>query len=248
MGKFVMIKREILSLGGDEMKNILLVEDDQSLNRGISFKLKKEGYQVYSAYTLKEADELFSKHEFQLIVTDINLPDGTGFEFCERIREKSEVYLLMLTALDQEIDVVTGYDVGADDYVTKPFSLMILMSKINAVMRRVCQSPTSHVLRCEEIEFDYVKNELLKGGESLVLSKTEGKLLRYLMDHSRLIVTKEQMLEALWDIEGQFVDENTIAVNIRRLRQKVENDPSNPQYIKNVRGVGYTFAKRCLVK
>ena len=230
------------------MKTILLLEDDQSLNRGISFKLKKEGYTVYSAFTIAEGLQLFDEQEFQLIISDVGLPDGSGFDFCEMIRSKSDVYILMLTALDQEIDMVTGYEMGADDYVTKPFSLMVLMSKIQAAMRRVSQTSNEGMLSCETIQFDYVNNQLIKGGDSTILSKTEGKLLRYLMENAGQTVTKEQLLEALWDVDGQFVDENTLAVNIRRLRQKVEVDPSSPDYIKNLRGVGYTFAKRCLKK
>lgn len=231
------------------MKSILLLEDDQSLNRGISFKLKKEGYKVYSAFTIAEGLQLFEEHDIQLVISDVGLPDGSGFEFCERIRSKSDVYILMLTALDQEIDMVTGYEMGADDYVTKPFSLMVLMSKVQAAMRRVVsQTSTEGILSCETIQFDYVNNQLIKEGNSTVLSKTEGKLLRYLMENSGQTVTKEQLLEALWDVDGQFVDENTLAVNIRRLRQKVELDPSTPEYIKNLSGIGYTFAKRCLKK
>ncbi|WP_332525412.1 response regulator transcription factor [Terrisporobacter sp.] len=157
----------------------------------------------------------------------------------------------MLTALDQEIDVVTGYDVGADDYITKPFSLIILISKVNAFMKRISSSSSStadNIITCENLSFNYVDNKLVKEDEELLLTNNEAKLLKYIMDNSCQIVTKDQLINALWDIDGDFVDENTVAVNIRRLRQKVEEDPSNPQYIKNLRGVGYTFAKRCIKK
>lgn len=230
------------------MGNILLLEDDKSLNRGISFKLKKEGYKVYNAFNIKEAKDIFNNEDINLIISDIGLPDGEGFEFCEYIRSMSNVHMMMLTALDQEVDIVTGYEVGADDYITKPFSLIVLISKVNAIMKRVSKSGSENIITCEDLNFYYVDNKLERRGTETVLSKNEGKLLRYLMENSCQTVTKEQLIEALWDIDGNFVDENTVAVNIRRLRQKVENNPSSPEYIKNIRGIGYTFEKRCIKK
>lgn len=230
------------------MGNILLLEDDKSLNRGISFKLKKEGYKVHNAFNIKEAKDIFNNEDINLIISDIGLPDGDGFEFCEYIRSMSNVHMMMLTALDQEVDIVTGYEVGADDYITKPFSLIVLISKVNAIMKRVSKSGSENIITCEDLNFYYVDNKLERRGTETVLSKNEGKLLRYLMENSCQTVTKEQLIEALWDIDGNFVDENTVAVNIRRLRQKVENNPSSPEYIKNIRGIGYTFEKRCIKK
>ena len=213
------------------MGNILLLEDDKSLNRGISFKLKKEGYNVCTAFNIKEAKDVFENNKVDLIISDVGLPDGSGFDFCEEIRKISNVHIIMLTALDQEIDIVAGYDIGADDYITKPFSLIVLISKVNAFMRRIGNTIIENIIFCDKLKFDYVENKLTKDKEEILLSKNEGKLM-----------------EALWDIDGNFVDENTVAVNIRRLRQKVEDNPSEPEYIKNIRGVGYTFAKRCIKK
>ncbi|MEG2246679.1 MAG: response regulator transcription factor [Peptostreptococcaceae bacterium] len=230
------------------MGKILLLEDDKSLNRGISFKLKKEGYKVRNAFNIKQAKELFIENEIDLIISDIGLPDGDGFEFCEYIRTISNVHIIMLTALDQEVDIVTGYDVGADDYITKPFSLIILISKVNAIMRRIGNTESENLISCSDLSFNYVDGKITKGSNEIVLSKTEGKLLKYLMENSCQIVTKEQLINALWDIDGNFVDENTVAVNIRRLRQKVEENPSEPEFIKNIRGLGYTFEKRCIKK
>ncbi|MGL4911843.1 MAG: response regulator transcription factor [Romboutsia sp.] len=232
------------------MGEILLLEDDKSLNRGISFKLKKEGYNVHIAFNIKEAEEIFKNNHIDLIISDVGLPDGNGFDFCEETRRTSNVHIIMLTALDQEVDIVTGYEVGADDYITKPFSLMVLISKINAVMKRISSTSiaTKNIISCDKLEFNYVDNKLSKDSEELLLSKNEGRLLRYLMENSCQTVTKEQLIEALWDIDGNFVDENTVAVNIRRLRQKVEENPSSPEYIKNIRGIGYTFEKRCIKK
>lgn len=228
------------------MKNILLLEDDKSLNRGISFKLKKEGYSLFSAFTIEEARNIFQENEISLIISDIGLPDGSGLDFCEEIRKQSDVYIIMLTALDQEIDIVTGYELGADDYVTKPFSLMVLMSKINAIMKRRESINTNSLIICDEFNFDLSKNKLRKQGEEILLSNTETKLLKYLMVNSKQIISKEQLLQAIWDIDGNFIDENTLAVNIRRIRQKIEDDSSSPKYIKNVRGVGYVWDKRCV--
>ena len=230
------------------MGNILLLEDDKSLNRGISFKLKKEGYNVCTAFNIKEAKDVFENNKVDLIISDVGLPDGSGFDFCEEIRKISNVHIIMQTALDQEIDIVAGYDIGADDYITKPFSLIVLISKVNAFMRRIGNTIIENIIFCDKLKFDYVENKLTKDKEEILLSKNEGKLLKYLIENSSQTVTKEKLMEALWDIDGNFVDENTVAVNIRRLRQKVEDNPSEPEYIKNIRGVGYTFAKRCIKK
>lgn len=228
------------------MKNILLLEDDESLNRGIGFKLKKEGYTVFSAFDIATAKELFNANEINLIISDINLPDGTGLEFCQEIREKSDVFIIFLTALDTEIDIVNGYDVGCDDYVTKPFSLIVLISKVNALMRRVKNNKSVDKLISGSVVFYPEEMRVTKNNEEVVLSKNELKLLKYLMENAKQIVTKEQLLSALWDIDGQFVDENTVAVNIRRLREKVEDTPSSPTYIKNVRGIGYIWNEGCV--
>ena len=228
------------------MKGILLLEDDKSLNRGISFKLKKEGYNLFSASSIKEARNIFLENEISLIISDIGLPDGSGLDFCEEIRKQSDVYIIMLTALNQEIDIVTGYELGADDYITKPFSLMVLMSKINAVMKRCEKTNTNSLITCDDFTFDLNDNKLKKQGENILLSNTETKLLKYLMENSKQIISKEQLLEAIWDIDGNFIDENTLAVKIRRIRQKIEDNSSSPIYIKNVRGVGYVWDKRCI--
>lgn len=230
------------------MGKILLLEDDKSLNRGISFKLKKEGYEVYTAFNIKEAIDIFESNELDLIISDVGLPDGSGFGFCEDIRKISNVHVIMLTALDQEVDIVTGYEVGADDYITKPFSLLVLISKVNAVMKRIGNQSSESLICCEDLSFNYLESKIIKSGNETLLSKNEGKLLRYLMENCCQTVTKDQLIEALWDIDGNFVDENTVAVNIRRLRQKVEDNASTPQYIKNIRGIGYTFEKRCIKK
>lgn len=230
--------------------NILLVEDDESLNRGISFKLKKEGYQVYPAFSLGQAREIFNAGGIDLIILDAGLPDGSGFDFCSELRAHNSVYILFLTACDRETDIVTGYDTGADDYITKPFSLAVLMSKIAAFARRStdrANTPLSdqQALVSGNIELYPSEMKLLKSGRQIDITKNEFKLLRLLLENARQVLTREQILSVLWDIDGNFVDDNTIAVNIRRLREKIEDDPSNPVYIGNVRGMGYKWQEGC---
>ncbi|WP_234925963.1 response regulator transcription factor [Metaclostridioides mangenotii] len=220
-----------------KVKSILLLEDDENLNRGISLRLEREGYIVYSNYGVSEAIDCFNKHAIDLIISDISLGDGSGIDFCREIRKQSDVYIIFLTALNQEIDIVNGYDMGGDDYITKPFSLMVLMSKVNALMRRI-DSPDRLTLVSEEIRISYKDMKVFRNDDEIQLSKTELQLLIYLMENSKQIVSKEQILTHVWDSEGQFVDDNTVSVNISRLRNKLGAD-----YIQNVRGMGYIWVK-----
>lgn len=237
------------------MGKILLLEDDKSLNRGISFKLKKEGFEVETAFCIEEAKNIFDNNKIDLIITDIRLPDGSGFDFCEEIRKISNVYIIMLTALDEEFNAVMGYEIGADDYVTKPFSLAILVSKVKAFMKRAGndekEKTSENILVSEDIEFDYGDYTLIlnrEDTEKVQLTKTEGKLLKLLMENAMNIIQKEQILDILWDMDGNFVDDNTVAVYMRRLRKKVEKDPSEPVFIKNIRGIGYKWNAGCVRK
>lgn len=237
------------------MGKILLLEDDKSLNRGISFKLKKEGFEVETAFCIEEAKNIFDNNKIDLIITDIGLPDGSGFDFCEEIRKTSNVYIIMLTALDEEFNAVMGYEIGADDYVTKPFSLAILVSKVKAFMKRARNNEkekiSENILISEDIEFDYGDYTLIlnrEDTEKVQLTKTEGKLLKLLMENAMNIIQKEQILDILWDMDGNFVDDNTVAVYMRRLRKKVEKDPSEPIFIKNIRGIGYKWNAGCVRK
>lgn len=225
------------------MNNILLIEDEESLNRAISLKLTKEGYTVYSAFCIREAYRLFEEHKPVLIICDITLPDGSGLDFCTQIRKNSNVMLLFLTAMDTEIDMINGYEAGADDYITKPFSLAVLISKVNAVMKR--HTVSQNIICSGGITLILDENRAKKDGEYLKLTANEQKLLSYFMQNPMRILSRNQLLEAIWDIDGIFVDGNTLAVNIRRLREKIEDDPSNPSIIKNVRGLGYIWERKC---
>lgn len=218
------------------MKTILLLEDDKSLNRGISFTLQKEGYEVYSAFTIEEAEEIFRLKGADMVISDITLPDGSGLDFGRMVRKESDTCLLYLTALDTEIDIVNGYDTGADDYITKPFSLMVLTSKVNAMMRRLT-GKDANVLISDDIEVRLNEAKVYQSGQELSLSKTEMQLLIYLLENAGQILSKETILDKIWGVDGQFVDDNTVTVNISRLKNKLGTDS-----ISNVRGLGYIWS------
>lgn len=226
------------------MKNILLIEDEDNLNRGISLKLQKEGYTVFSAATVAEGLSLFQANTIDLVICDIGLPDGSGLDLCASIRQKSDVLFLFLTALDTEVDMITGYEMGADDYVTKPFSMSVLISKISAMLKRT-EKTISNVVQTGELTFYINEKRVTKGNDIISITPTDWKLLMAFIEQPRHILSRNQLLESLWDVNSDYVDENAVAVNIRRLREKIEPDPSNPVYIKNVRGLGYVWEMRC---
>ncbi|QAT62310.1 MULTISPECIES: response regulator transcription factor [Tissierellales] len=224
--------------------NILLVEDDDSLNRGISFKLKKEKFNVFSAKSIEEGKKIFNENSIDLILLDIGLPDGDGFQFCKDVKKIRDVLIIFLTACVQEVDIVKGYDLGADDYVTKPFSLMVLISKINAVLRRR-EKRGAEKIRCKDIIYYPGNMKIFVDGEEVFLTKTELKLFKCFIDHPHQVIIKEQFFNEIWDGDGNFLNESTLPTNIRRLREKIEQNPSEPQYIKTVRGLGYIWAEEC---
>lgn len=230
------------------MSKILLVEDDESLNRGISLKLEKEGYIVLSAMGITEAEQLFRENEIDLIISDITLGDGNGLAFAEHIRRVSDVHFIFLTALDQEVDIVNGYDVGADDYITKPFSLMVLIAKVNVLLRRIRHTEEEgQVLVSGAIKVQCREMKVYVNDREILLSKKELQLLLYFLKYPGQIISKEQILEAVWDIDGQFVDDNTVPVTISRLKKKV-GKAEEQEYIKNVRGMGYIWTMDVLKK
>ena len=220
------------------MKQILLLEDEENLNKGISFKLGKEGYQVFQAYTIADAKSIFNSEKIDLVICDITLPDGNGLEFGEYIRSKSNVILIYLTAMDQEIDIVNGYDIGADDYITKPFSVNVLTSKVNAFMRRLVDSDED-IYISGDIEVSIKDMQVKKAGTIIPLSKTELQLLIHLLENAGHILSKENILQYIWGNDGQFVDDNTVTVNISRLKNKL-----NTENIENVRGLGYIWTEK----
>ena len=224
------------------MSTILIVEDDKMLNQGISFNFQMDGFNVMSAFTLKEAGEKLDKENIDIIILDCNLPDGSGFDFCKNIREKYTKPIIFLTACDTELDIITGLRIGADDYITKPFSINILRERVLTVLRRCGKNNiVSHIIKDGEFEIDLDKITVQKNGENIVLAPTEYKLLKKLILSKGEILTRQVLLEALWENE-EYVEEHALTVNINRLRNKIEDNPSKPKYIKTVYGIGYAWA------
>lgn len=224
------------------MTTLLIVEDDMSLNKGIALTLAQDGIEIEQAYDLKTAEKRFAGGDIDLIVLDVNLPDGSGLDFCEKIRRSSRVPIIFLTANDMESDIVLGFELGGDDYITKPFSLMVLRSRVMAVLRR-SRSIYEDKLTIGPLVLDFGRMEFRKRGQSLSLSKTEQKLLKVLASNRGRILTREQLMGRVWDREAEFVDENALTVTVKRLRSKIEDDPSAPDYIKTVYGLGYVWAE-----
>lgn len=225
-------------------QEILLLEDDDSLNHSVSLKLQKEGYILHRAFSIQEAEQLYKSHNISLIICDITLPDGSGLDFCTRIRKESSVLFLFLTALDTEEDMIAGYAQGADDYITKPFSLNVLVSKVNVLMKRFPKEKPDCIVS-GDITLYPEEKRVCKGGQPVTLTAREYSLLAFFMENPLHILSRNQLLEAIWDIDGNFVDENTLSVNIRRLREKIEDNPSSPAMLKNVRGLGYIWERNC---
>lgn len=218
---------------------ILLLEDEESVSRGVSFTLERAGYQVYSCGCIREAEQVLEMHQPQMMICDLTLPDGNGLDFIKKVREaQSDIYILCLTALDSETDYVMGYGAGADDYVAKPFSLSVLTLKVQAYFERNKKAASSQIF-LGKIRVSMNEMRAWRANEELYFTKTEWKLLMLFLQNPNQILSKNQILESLFDAEGDFVEENTIAVMVRRLREKMEEDPAKPQYIKNVRGMGY---------
>lgn len=229
------------------MSEILLVEDEESVNRGIEFALEKEGYQVATAGTMREAWEKFCEKEPDLLICDVNLPDGNSLHLIRKIREKSMIHIICLTAMDTEMDQVMGYEAGADDYITKPFSLSVLVLKVNAFFRRK-EKVVYNEVASGSLLFDLSRMRAENENGEISFTKNEWKMLKLFLDNPRQILSKCQILDRIFDVDGEFVDDNTVAVNIRRLREKIESDPSHPNYIKNVRGLGYIWDQDCRIR
>ena len=224
------------------MSNILLLEDDLSLINGLSFALRKQGYGLEVARTIKEVDTVWAEGKYDLLILDVSLPDGSGFEICEKVRQTSKVPIIFLTASDEEVNIIMGLDMGGDDYITKPFKLGVLLSRINALLRRAGDfSQTETEIYSNGLKAVLTQGKVYKNGELLDLTAGEYKLLCLFMQNPGTVLSKEQILENLWDNEGNYIDNNTLNVYIRRLRTKVENNPSDPQMILTVRRMGYKW-------
>ena len=224
------------------MMKILIVEDDLSLINGLSFAIKKQGYELDIVRTSAEADKIWGNRKYDLVILDVSLPDGSGFDICRKIREVSKVPIIFLTAADEETDIIMGLDIGGDDYITKPFKLSVLMSRINAILRRSNGFKNDAELNSNGITVKLLKGEVYKNGERVDLTAGEYKLLCMFMENPDIVLSSEQILGRLWDCDEKYVDNNTLTVYIRRLRTKIEDDPSEPKMIVTVRGMGYKWS------
>lgn len=232
------------------MKRILLIEDDRTLNQGLGRALANDEICVESCFSLAEAREVLHAHVYSLVILDVNLPDGSGMDFLGELKQDVDVPVILLTANDMEVDIVTGLELGADDYITKPFSLAVLRARVNTQLRKSRDKGVAsdgreehkgNSFETEEFYFDFDRMEFFRNGESVELSKTELKLLRYLIENKGHTLTREMLLDYVWTDGLRYVDENALSVSIKRLRDKLEETPSKPRYIKTVYGVGYTW-------
>lgn len=226
------------------MKNILMVEDDSTIAFAVKYAVEQEGFNLDIAENLENARKIVNSKEYDLILLDVMLPDGNGYEFLKQLREHDEdTPVIFLTACDEEVNIVMGLDVGGDDYITKPFRVRELISRINAILRRKGKSQDSNkkILKFKNISIHTLEARVFKNNEEIFLTSAEYKLLLILIQNKNMVLSRAQILEKLWDVTYDFINDNTLSVYIKRLREKIEDDSSKPQYILTVRGLGYKW-------
>ena len=227
---------------GKRKKHIFFVEDDRSLINGLSFAIKKQGFEITIARTSAEAEKMWANGNYDLVILDVSLPDGSGYDLCRKIRRTSKVPIIFLTAADEETDIIMGLDIGGDDYITKPFKLAVFLSRVNALLRRSDNFSQADVeLNSNGLKVQLLKGEVYKNGTRIDLTAGEYKLLCLFMENPNVVLSPEQILGKLWDCDEKYIDSNTLTVYIRRLRTKIEDDPGNPQNIVTVRRMGYKW-------
>lgn len=218
------------------MKTILLIEDNETIVMGLKYSLEQEGFKVISVLNISESKKILGQEEINLVLLDIGLPDGNGFDICKEIKQKQDIPVIFLTAQDEETSVVLGLDLGADDYIVKPFRTRELISRINSVLRRYGKKEeSSNIIQYKNIKIDINKSTVFKDNEEIFLTSLEYKILLLLFTNQNRLITREQLLERIWDIAGNFVNDNTLTVYIKRIREKLGDDT----IIKTVRGLGY---------
>lgn len=222
------------------MYQILLVEDDTTLGQGIRLALQSGSQQISLCRTIKSAREQLSHTKVDLLLLDINLPDGSGLDLLTELKSSSQFPVILLTANDMEMDIVTGLELGADDYITKPFSLAVLRARVNTQLRRIA-SAQGRRIQIDDYAFDFERMEFAKKGQLIELSKTEQKLLRILVYNRGITVSRTDLVDRIWTDGAEYVDENALSVTMKRLRDKLEDTPSKPRYLKTVYGIGYTW-------
>lgn len=222
------------------MKTVLLVEDDKTIVMGLEYTLRQEGYDVIVCYNAAQADKAVDETRFDIAILDLSLPDGSGYDICRRIKAHSDTPVVFLTACDDEVNVVMGLDMGADDYITKPFRIRELLSRLRTVLRRAEKTEdTKDELHLGDIVINSRQARVWKNGTEVLLTALEYRLLLTLAVHPGQVLSRTQLLEGIWDIAGDFVNDNTLTVYVKRLREKIEDDPQSPKLIQTVRGLGY---------
>lgn len=222
------------------MKKIAIIEDDKLYNEALSISFQKEGYDIIRGFNVNDGKNLVAKHP-DIMLLDIGLPDGDGIEVCNYVRGVSDIPVIFLTAKDEEIDMIHAYDAGCDDYVVKPFPIGVLKKKVLAVLKR--KDAGQDELTYKGLQINYGKKTVAYQGEKIKLSAKEFDLLAYLSKNKGQVLSKEKLLEKVWDAEGSFVDENTVNVTINRLRKKIEPKDTGTMFINNVFGMGYRFGE-----
>lgn len=218
---------------------ILIVEDDQTIAMGISYSLMQEGFEPEEVYNKNDALKKIEETSYDLYLLDLTLPDGTGYEICKKIKEKGDAPVIFLTACDDEVNVVMGLDMGADDYITKPFRIRELISRIKSVMRRYGGKSNRSIIELGKVKVNLQEAKVYRDQEEIILTALEYRLLVTLINHRGQALSRNQLLEGIWNISGDYVNDNTLTVYIKRLREKLEEDPTNPTVIETVRGIGY---------
>ena len=219
-------------------KKLLIIEDDIDLREGLHFSFEGDGYEVLDVGSRREGQQEMKKGIYDLVLLDCNLPDGTGFDLCREVRKFSNIPIIMLTARDTEMDEIKALELGVNDYLSKPFSLGVLKAR----MKRILNEKSETANLCSgNIVIDKNTCKVYKDEEEIALSKLEYRLLIYFIENKNHVLSKEQILSQIWDCDGKYVDNNTVSVNISRLRMKIEDDVSNPKFIKTIHGVGYIW-------
>ena len=219
--------------------DIFLLEDDDAIAMGLSYSLENEGYTVTVAKSVSQALEIINKKNFSMYLLDLTLPDGSGYSVCKRIKELGDFPVIFLTAYDDEVNGVMGFELGADDYITKPFRLKELLVRIKSVFRRYNNDSGDGKIKVKDLVVNTNEAKVYKNGNEIVLTAMEYRLLLILLNNRGCVLSRTQLLENIWDVAGDFVEDNTLTVYIKRLRDKIEENPTEPKYIKTIRGLGY---------
>lgn len=220
--------------------NIFLLEDDEAIGIGLKYSLENEGYTVTIATSVKSAFEIINKEKFALYILDLTLPDGSGYDVCKKIKTIGDFPVIFLTAYDDEVNVVMGLELGADDYISKPFRVKELIARIKSILRRYNRE-SKGIIKIGNVLINTNKATVFKNGQEVILTAMEYKLFLILLNNRGNILSRNKLLEYIWDVEGDFVNDNTLTVYIKRLRDKIEDDPSAPMIVKTIRGLGYVI-------